>query len=55
MDGIYLKKRHWRRTFPKVFNWSTVGIWASGFGLGLFAGAVGALLLMGQLAQWGAR
>lgn len=27
----------------------------SGFGLGLFVGAVAALIFLGQLAQWGAR
>lgn len=28
---------------------------SSGFGLGLFAGAVGALIVLGQIAQWGAK
>jgi hypothetical protein len=32
-----------------------VGDFLSGFGLGLFVGAVACLILLGQLAQWGGK
>lgn len=45
------------RLMPRrgLIDWRRVGDFLSGFGLGLFVGAVGALIVIGQLAQWGGK
>jgi hypothetical protein len=44
-----------KNRFKKPITLERMTDFLSGFGLGLFVGAVAALIFLGQLAQWGAR